>query len=86
MMRKKHITTEIIDENRESIANFLGLEYSAVIPTDIPNCYTINISENKEAQEIYKKSYPYGNTLFPNHFDFSNDIQVQWTGSKITPA
>jgi hypothetical protein len=86
MMRKKHITTPVVDENRQAIADFLGLDYLAVIPTEAPGCYTINISENTEAQAIYKKSYPYGNTMIPNHFDFSGEIQVQWTGSKITPA
>lgn len=85
-MRKKHITKEVVDENRQSIAEFLGLEYLAVIPTDVPGCYTINISENEEAQSIYRKSYPYGNTLIPNHYDFSGNIDVQWTGKKITPA
>ena len=86
MMRKKHITKETIDEIRQKIADFLKLDYSEVIPTDVPECYVINISNNKEAQEIFKKSYPYGNTSIPKHFDFSNDMQVQWTGTKVIPA
>lgn len=86
MMRKKHITPTIVDEKRQAVADFLGLDYANVIPNGYVDCYTINITDNKEAQDIFKKSYPYGNTNIPNKYDFSKPIDIHWNGSKVLPA
>lgn len=86
MMRKKHLATEKVDENRKAIADYLGLDYSEVIPTDVPESYTINISENLEAQAQYKKSIEFGNTFIPNLYNFDTDLQVRWTGKKLSMA
>ena len=86
MLRKKHLTKEVIDENRQAIADYLGLEYDVVRPTMVPGSYTVDITSNYTAQEIFKKSYPYGNSIPPGRFDFSKPLNIQWTGSKVMPA
>jgi len=85
-MLKSKISPTPVDENRQAIADFLGLDYLAVVPNEAPGSYSINISDNPEAQAKYKESYPYGNTFVPKRFDFSGQIDVQWTGKKIMPA
>lgn len=77
-MRVRDITTVKFDETRASIAEFFGLTYAEVQPHEVVGGYAIHISENVEAQLVYKEMNPYGNSTRPGKFDFTQENLVRW--------
>lgn len=79
MMRKKHLKKEIVDVNRQKLAEYFGIEELLVVPYDAPGAYILDIKYNKSAQEKYKTmTKGLGNTMIPNHYDFDQELLVMW--------
>lgn len=85
MLRVKDLPKAHIEGHKE-VADFFGMQITEVSNEIQPNTFSINISNNLDAQEKFKTINPYGNGRRPGSYDFSQKILVMWTGSKVQPV
>ena len=79
MMRKKHLETIKVDTDRVKLAKYFNIDEADVIPYPVPKTYQLLISNNEEAQKIYKvMTHGFGNTSIPKHYDFDKELLVIW--------
>ena len=84
MLRVKDVTAvKAQDTDRESIAEFLCIDYNDITPHESPTTYIVNLSDNVEGQRAYKTRNPFGNGNKPNSWNFADDILVRWQENKL---
>lgn len=84
MLRVKNLPTEPEPKAKQFIADFFKLAVEEVVVEIQQETYSIDISNNVEAQQQYKKLNPWGN-IKPQQYDFTNRILLYWNGTKIQP-
>lgn len=83
MALERNILQTAANEDIKEIADAFNIEYKNVRNHPAHGAYIIDIEHNEDAQKIYKKLNPHGNGFRPSAYDFSKEIIVTWTGTKI---
>lgn len=86
-LRVKNLPTKADAPSRQKVADFFGLDIKAVGVEKQQETFSIDISENVDAQTKFKTIAPYGNSSKrPGAYDFSGRILVMWNGTKVQPV
>lgn len=85
MLRVKDLPKEQVPGKQE-VADFFGLTPSNVFVEAQQDTFSINIKENHDAQEIFKKIAPFGNAKRPGAYNFNDNILIIWKNNKVQPA
>lgn len=86
-LRVKDITGMEDTSSRQQVADYFGIDIKLVGVEKQPETFSITISDNTQAQELFKAIAPYGNVAGrPGRYNFQAPILVFWTGTKVQPA
>ncbi len=85
MLRVKDLPTIQIPGKQE-IADFFGLSISNVFVEQQQDTFSINIKDNHDAQLIFKKLVPFGNSKKPGAYNFNENLLIIWKNNKVQPA
>jgi len=86
-LRVKDISGMVDTSTRQQVADYFGIDIKLVGVEKQPETFSITISDNTQAQELFKAIAPYGNVAGrPGRYNFQAPILVFWTGTKVQPA